>query len=569
MTALRCDIKLDQSANHVVSCIENGSLIGMPADSASPTDVYIFKFVPNTFYGNERVERGFMKVFISNADEFSNHFENEVKALEYEMLVYERTKKLVDNNVIGHFVKYFTSLTKPTHFDNLSRFISDKANISLNDAETNLDRNSIFMLFKQQKARRPAINKNSRINRVGQLVPRINPPNLYDRPLVEYKFILTEAVTPYNITPSPATITTKINDFNYLMPRDSSVKLSYINSFLRSLDCSIQPIECQDFFNTILEIYFQLSLTTYAMYLNNFVHNDLHTGNVWVKRTDSTNIKYTLRHVQGNPSYTLTSCKNFVMLYDYDRAYRNTIPNVLLNDVEEYNQTNDIIQQRDFVKILCYLMNNLLPKLTDTGTIKTYKLSQEDNEKMRLYYELLSCICKDNTTGFINWPITNGVAWEADRVEWPNEKDRFRDFWNRIFNNLEVQKLPTGEKETDDDYECFLNRSGGTYDINTLTTTSMELEILSPGLYAETLYTMPEIIHNIASLVNKYQPNKIQINNPVNPPNYNYNVRQIIALGNRIPVPPQSSSMPSIVIPPNYRPVRNVNNFISRSLLPY
>jgi len=568
MAAPRCDIKLDHSANYVVSCIENGSLIGLPADSASPTDVYIFRFVPNTYYGNEPVEKGFMKVFISNAHEFSADFNNEVKALEYEILVYERTKKLVDNNVIGHFVKYFTSLTNPTHFDNLSIFISDKANIPLNDAIANLDRNSVFMLFNQNE-KRPAINKNSTRNTRGQLIPKINPPNLYDRPLVEYKFILTEAVTPYNITPSPATITTKINDFNYLMPRDSSIKLGYINNFLQSLDCSVQSIECQDLFNTILEIYFQLAVTTYAMYLNNFVHNDLHTGNVWVKRIDQSDIKYTLRHVQGYPSYTLTSCKNFIMLYDYDRAYRNTIPNVFLNDVAEYNQTNDIIQQRDFVKVLCHLMNNLLPKLRNTGTIKKYTLSPEDNKKMKLYYQLLSCICKDNTTGFVNWPIVNGVAWQADRVGWPNDIDRFRDFWDRIFNNLEVQKLPTGEKQTDDKYKCFLNKAGGIYNINTLTTTSLELNILSPSLYEETLYTMPEIIQNLSRLVNKYQPNKIQINNPINPPIYNYDVRQIISWGNRIPIPPPTPSPSSVRIPSSYAPVRNTNNFLSRSLLPY
>lgn len=533
MASPRCNIKLDPNVNEVVSCVENGTLRGIPADSASPTDVYIFKFKPNTFYGGDNVENGFMKVFVSNTDRFASasyiHFQDEIKALEYEITVYERTKKLVDSNVIGHFVKYFTSLIRPTSFENLKKFISDKAGIDIIRAGLNLERNTIMMIYPQAGSR-PAITNP---------VPVRTRPlflNSSEKLLVKYKFLLTEAVVPYNI---PAgTISTEIQDFKTMMPINSSIKLQYINDFLPDINCSTQINECQFVCNTVLEIYFQLAVTTYAMALNNFVHNDLHDGNVWVKRTNPINIKYTLKDVAGSPSYTLTSCNNFSMLYDYDRAYKNRFDNPLLAnspDLANYNQTNELIQQRDFVKVLCYMIHNLLPKIV-RGTVRKYKLLAEDNIKTQLYNELLNCICKNNTTGFVNWPTVGGVIWDADRTKWPNEIDRYRDFWDRIFNNLEIYNVG-GNKETDDLYECFLNQAGGKVDPITKNTTFIELNHLSPALYEETLYTMPEIIENISQLINKYNPGKIQKNNSING-YYNYDVRRVITFGSTVTPPP-------------------------------
>ena len=59
------------------------------------------------------------------------------------------------------------------------------------------------------------------------------------------------------------------------MPINSSIKLQYINDMLLYLNCSSQMSDCQIVCNTLLEIYFQLALTTYSMYINNFVHNDM------------------------------------------------------------------------------------------------------------------------------------------------------------------------------------------------------------------------------------------------------------------------------------------------------
>lgn len=537
MEAPKCEIKLDPNVNEVVSCVENGTLRGIPADSASPTDVYIFKFKPNTFYGREPVENGFMKVFVSNVNNIASPlypvFEDEIKALEYEITVYERTKKLVDNNVIGHFVKYFTSLIRPTSFENLKKFISDKAGINAVRAGLNLERNTITMIYPQASVR-PSIIDPTPI--------RTSPLFLSNKILVRYKFLLTEAVVPYNIP--VGNILTKIQNFKTIMPVNSSIKLQYINDFLLDINCSTQINECQFVCNNILEIYFQLAVTTYAMGLNNFVHNDLHDGNVWIKRTNPINIKYTLKNVSGSPSYTLTSCNNFSMLYDYDRAYKNKFDNPLLANspnLSDYNQSNELIQQRDFVKVLCYMIHNLLPKIT-RGTVKRYKLSAEDNIKIQLYNDLLNCICKNNTAGFVNWPIVDGVIWTADRIKWPNEIDRYRDFWDRIFNSLEIVDVG-GNKETNDRYECFLNKSGGKVDPTSINTTFMELNHLEPALYEETLYTMPEIIENMYKLINKYNPDKIQKNNSADA-SYNYDVRRVITFGSTVAPPvvaPRSS----------------------------
>ena len=532
MTSPICNIQLNPNVNEVVSCVENGTLRGLPADSASPTDVFLFKFKPNTFYGREPVENGFMKIFVSNPSRFATRlyktFDDEVKALEYEITVYERTKKLVENNVIGHFVKYFTSLTVPTSFEKLKIFISDKAGIDPVRAGMNLERNTITMIYPQANPR-PAINDSK---------PILTRPLFFSNPeklLVKYKFLLTEAVVPYNIP--KGNIVSELQNLKTNMPINSSVKLSEINDILPDVNCTSQASECQFLCNNLLEIYFQLAVTTYAMSLNNFVHNDLHDGNVWIKRINPVNIKYTLKNVAGSPSYTLKNCNNFSMLYDYDRAYKNTLDNPLLANsmnLPDYNQTNELIEQRDFVKILCYMIHNLLPTIV-RGTVKKYKLVPEDNIKMKLYYELLNCICKNNTIGFKNWPNIMGQVWEADRTKWPNEIDRFRDFWDRIFNSLEVYEIGTS-KETNDRYECFLNQVGGKVDPVTGISSFMELNHLNPALYKETLYTMPEIIENLYELIRKYNVNKIEKNSSASG-YYNYDVRQIVSLGRAITPP--------------------------------
>lgn len=518
-----CNIQLNHNINEVVSCVEDGTLVGLPGYSASPTDIFLFSFKPNTFYGTEPVKYGFMKIFVANPTKFDSSlyetFDEEVKALEYEISVYERTAKLVKNNVIGHFVKYFTSLRIPTSFENLKMFISDKAGIDPVTAGINLERNTISMIYPQDDSR-PSITNPKTV--------KTSPLSLTnaDKLLVRYKFILTEAVMSYKIPDED--IISKLQNF-YNMPILKSVKLSQVNNFLKEVNCSVQIKGCEFLFNTLLEIYFQLAITTYAMTINNFVHNDLHDGNVWIKKTTMpVRIKYNLINVAGSPSYTINDCRYFSMIYDYDRAYKNKLDNPLLVNairLKDANQTNELIEQRDFVKVLCYMIHNLLPT-TVKGTVKKYRLLDEDNIKMKLYYELLNCICRDNTKGFKTLPNRSDQVWQADRIKWPNEIDRYRDFWDRIFNNLEIYEVGTS-KETNRDYICFLNRTGGKVDSITGISTFMQLNHLEPELYKETLYTMPEIIENLYELINKYKPDKIE-KNDTGSAYYDYDVRQIV-----------------------------------------
>lgn len=530
----RCDIRIDPTANDVVSCVQNGSLRGIPSDSASPTDVYIFEFNPNTYFRGDKVERGFMKVFVSNPQNpfLNSSYKDEIGGLNYEISIYERTKKLVDNNIIGHFVKYFTSLMSPTKFDNLKNFIRDKANISDTQARNNLSRNTIFMLYDQRNIYRPAITDNSVII----TAPSSSSFSLLYKNYVRYRFILTEAVIPYDIYPMiPAMPSTIIQNFKN-MPPGNSIKLGDINDFFgKIISCNSAYLSsCEYLRDTILEIYFQLAVTTYAMFLNKFVHNDLHDGNVWIKRTDPKNIKYTLRQVAGFPSYTLTNCINFSMLYDYDRAYRGgsyNLPNPLNNDrfYQDHNQSNHLIEQRDFVKILCYFMNNLLPSLRKiAGTLKR-NVSNKDNMKTQIYKDLLDCICKKNIIGFVNVPISSaGIHWQPNRIKWPNDIDRYKDFWDSIFNNIVVTTDASGNKITSDTYKCFLNETAEPDPSFIGQFNKRHYGFLNPALYTETLHPMPVIINNIANLINTYTPGKIRINDGV-PGDYNYDVKLFLS----------------------------------------
>jgi hypothetical protein len=163
-------------------------------------------------------------------------------------------------------------------------------------------------------------------------------------------------------------------------------------------------------------------------------------------------------------------------------------------------------------------MKTLLPSLTKIHGTRSHKVSNKDNIKTQIYDSLLDCICKktDTARGFVNVPRSNrGFPWTANRVRWPNDVDRYKDFWDSIFNNIVVSPRGT----TTDNYSCYLNEAPGQI-IKEL------YGFLRPEIYTETLYPMPVIIDNLANLINTYTPGKIRKNERTIG-DYNYNVRDL------------------------------------------
>ena len=114
--------QLDQNTNICelnVKCIE--SISGINADSASPTDVWLIKFNKNTFYNQEKINNGFLKIYIS--PKTIGKVQNELDALDYEINIYKDIiKPLIDYNVCSNFIKYLASGIECT-YDNLLRLL--------------------------------------------------------------------------------------------------------------------------------------------------------------------------------------------------------------------------------------------------------------------------------------------------------------------------------------------------------------------------------------------------------------------------------------------------------------
>ena len=122
-------------ANFVLSCVMNGSLIGLPSNSASPTDQWLVKFQPDTLYTYENtslnITDGFMKVFITSP--LLNNYKSSIDtlaALRQEIKIYKSIQTIMQNQINGHFVRYLISVdeSETLTVDNLYNFLYEKIN---------------------------------------------------------------------------------------------------------------------------------------------------------------------------------------------------------------------------------------------------------------------------------------------------------------------------------------------------------------------------------------------------------------------------------------------------------
>ena len=129
-------------------------------------------------------------------------------------------------------------------------------------------------------------------------------------------------------------------------------------------------------FNTeIWNVIFQIAAACYAMSLTKMVHNDLHYGNIFVEELKTPiDFLYTINDIP-----ILIRTKYKVLLFDYDRAFVERLgDNSILTtkSCEEISQCNKFIENKDIVKIFCYISklskisNELLDLLTENPIIK-------------------------------------------------------------------------------------------------------------------------------------------------------------------------------------------------------
>ena len=101
----------------------------------------------------------------------------------------------------------------------------------------------------------------------------------------------------------------------------------------------------------IFSILFQVATACYALFLSNTAHNDLHPNNIMIKKIRNTVNAY---NIDGMLYKQRTNI--MPLLFDWDRSYVKGFANPALTPALHYaNQTNELIEQRDFVKLCCFV----------------------------------------------------------------------------------------------------------------------------------------------------------------------------------------------------------------------
>lgn len=448
------------NSENIVSCIS--SLSGVRADSASPSDIYILKFKNGTVFQGESVDIGFQKVFISKAP---GNISKSRRALKYELEVYRLIKILLINNVNGHFVKPLGGVKGGITFEQLIRYIQNFTNLTEKEAIYTLTRNTNIMYY--EKKNRPSIDDKERIYLYRKDVSNFEYGFILSEGLKKIKYqkrtnLIDDIQSFWNFYKNikngeVMTLNDLISFYKKLENlKNESIKQGKLDEYLKS------PINTMD--NTVITIIFnmlfQCATACYSLFINGISHNDLHTGNVLVKKTEPTVYKYNL---PNGEKYEVKS--NFCsLLFDWDRAYANMLgENKFLDgSLSLYNQTNNVIEQRDFVKLLCYF----------------YKILKNlDTKKF-----LIDCICKQKPVG--KKFTVNGKNWsDINKIKKSSsDENDYVDFWIQVYTYND---------------NCFLQNN--------------YIDTLPEEIFTETLYTLPEIIKNLSQKINKVYNNNLPV----------------------------------------------------------
>lgn len=338
-TCDRLDIGNITDVNQVISCKTDGTLIGLPSNSSSPTDIYLFEFKLGSVYKGEEIIKGVQKIFISEFNSpIIQHPQTIINSngIKYEYFIYKMViSQLLHHNINPHFVKFLGG-SLDINYNQLLQYLILSTGIS-NPAqiENNFRRNLIYMLEGLQG--RPAITDNNisyAIRNSSRIVQDRSTPNNY-----KYGFILTEALSIKNIN-------TFVEYTN--MPIEDTI------TFDNLINCIHTPSENTVYMNACVNILFQIATACYALFLSGTSHNDLHAGNILIKKIPE---RVNLYYIEGK-MYKLKTTYT-ALIFDYDRSYNTGFTNEILNTLSpSFNQTNDLIEQRDFVKIACYALKN-------------------------------------------------------------------------------------------------------------------------------------------------------------------------------------------------------------------
>jgi hypothetical protein len=331
-------------ACEIYPCVQK--VTGLSSNSSSPTDTWILEFDKGTNYDSTPINKAFVKWFVSSKSlnlypGIGEDYMESILGLEYEINIYRSViRPLIDLNICPNFVRYLGSGTKCTYNDLLNMLQNKGDVLPNNELEENLERNILYMLNKMRK--RPSINDYR--------------GNKHDWENIEK----IRSQTKYNML---------VNEL---------VDMSKTRTFSKVLDNELGKGLTPEIWSLI----FQVIAGCYSMSLSKMVHNDLHTGNIWVVKIPKTKLTYII----NDECYTFYS-ENKPEIYDFDRSYveRFGINKKSQNDGRSClsnSQCSEYIPNKDMFKFFSYLYYDLYVNGNKTDTDKILYILGKNNESV-------------------------------------------------------------------------------------------------------------------------------------------------------------------------------------------
>ncbi len=307
---------------------------GLAANSTSPTDTWLVTFKsPVVVSDTVKASSGFMKININPESilkidpKYDPWNLSNIHGLEYEAKVYrDITNQLVKHHVCPFFVLNL-GVGENCSFDSLlSMLRGHVADVPNNRLESALIRNLYYAY--RQLDNRPSISNISAKRAINEdVAAKITKDFTYD-------ITLNEDMRK----------TMKLSDF---------------------LDKLIRGNGKFRFTSELWSLMLLICIACYSMHLSGMVHNDLHSGNIYIM--ESTRPETYLYTVDNN-NYILKT-RYVPFLYDFDRAYVKSMrDNPMLEKkatldegpCEWYSQCNKSeFSNQDIIKIFCYLFTDV------------------------------------------------------------------------------------------------------------------------------------------------------------------------------------------------------------------
>ena len=327
---------------------------GLDGSSASPTDTWVITFKDGVTFKNVSIKKGFLKIFVSpdSAKDVDMSIDNilNTKALQYEMRVYKDIiTPLLDNKICPNFVKYLGRGINCTYNDLLKLLVGKLTH----------DGKTITTLLPALLKRNiySIINKTPRLS-IDDISNIACPTDYSLKKFLKFDIILNEAVQFDTLT--------KWLDLNFSSP---SFNVEFWN------------------------IVFQICVACYSMSLSLLVHNDLHSGNIFIKDLGvSTNLLF---YIDDKP--VIINTRYIPLIYDFDRAYvkrKEFGENENLNSTlcSKTSQCNIFIPNKDIIKVFCYIflyvrterrniINLFVPDGLSTDIVESYNFINIHGEK--------------------------------------------------------------------------------------------------------------------------------------------------------------------------------------------